>query len=167
MIETLEGLKNAEGIAKVPGVTAGLCGQRRPRQLSQVSARARPDYERANQHRARRRTQSARPAVAVRLHGATRPDFTCFPGGKWKPAAINRGGGSRTWSRLPTRSQKPEVGPYATAPAESRNQEGFRRHRNGATVHRFSTVSSFGDLEEIPILPLDVYELQFATTTAS
>jgi hypothetical protein len=45
MIETLEGLKNADEIAKVPGVTR-LRGERRPRQLLRLPAGA-PDYERA------------------------------------------------------------------------------------------------------------------------
>ena len=67
MIETLEGLKNAEAIAKVPGVTGDLRRQRRPGQLHRLPP-GRSRLRAGDQHRARRRAGRRRAAVrALRL----------------------------------------------------------------------------------------------------
>ena len=62
MIETLEGLKNADEIAKVPGVTRRLRGQRRPRQLLRLPA-GHARLRARDQHRARRGDQGGQAAV--------------------------------------------------------------------------------------------------------
>ncbi len=79
MIETLEGVKNAAAIAKVPGVSADLRRQRRPRQLQRLPpgpARLRA----AREHRARRGdwrrralVRAARVARPARTSRASRP----------------------------------------------------------------------------------------------
>ena len=78
MIETLEGLKNADEIAKVPGVSADLRRQRRPRQLLRLPA-GHARLRARDQHRARRGDQGRRPAVrAVRV--ARSPRLHLLPG---------------------------------------------------------------------------------------
>ena len=80
MIETLEGLKNADEIAKVPGVTRGLRGQRRPRQLLGLPA-GHARLRARDQHRARRGDQGGRPAVrSVRVARPSR--LHLLPGGQ-------------------------------------------------------------------------------------
>ena len=62
MIETLEGLKNAAAIAKVPGVTAIFAASG---DLGNFSGyrQGTPDYERVDQHRPRRRARREGSAV--------------------------------------------------------------------------------------------------------
>jgi 2-keto-3-deoxy-L-rhamnonate aldolase RhmA len=114
MIETLEGLKNAEGIAKVPGVTAVFAASG---DLGNFSGfrQGTPDYERAINI-----VHDAALKARVRLCGPfawrDRPDFTCFQAGS-ETAAINRGAAAEL-GPLANTQPKPEVGPYATAPAK-------------------------------------------------
>jgi 2-keto-3-deoxy-L-rhamnonate aldolase RhmA len=88
MIETLEGLKNVEGIAKVPGVTAIFAASG---DLGNFTGyrQGQPDYERAINI-----VHDAALAAKVRLCGPfawrDRPDFTCFQAGS-ETAAIARG----------------------------------------------------------------------------
>ena len=95
MIETLEGLKNADEIAKVPGVTAVFAASG---DLGNFSGfrQGTPDYERAINI-----VHDAAIKARVRLCGPfawrDRPDFTCFQAGS-ETAAIARGVGSRTGS---------------------------------------------------------------------
>ena len=78
MIETLEGLKNADEIAKVPGVERRLRGQRRPRQLLGLPA-GHARLRARDQHRARRRIQGRR--APVRSAGVARsPRLHVFSG---------------------------------------------------------------------------------------
>jgi 2-keto-3-deoxy-L-rhamnonate aldolase RhmA len=111
MIETLEGLQNADAIAKVPGVTAlfaasgdlgNFTGYR------QGSA----DYERAINI-----VHDAAVKAGVRLCGPfawrDRPDFTCFQAGS-ETAAIARGVVAELGPLANTQG-KVDVGPFATA----------------------------------------------------
>src|SRR5207302_1394006 len=88
MIETLEGLKNADAIAKVPGVTAVFAASG---DLGNFSGyrQGTPDYERAINI-----VHDAAIKAGVRLCGPIawrdRPDFTCFQAGS-EVAAITRG----------------------------------------------------------------------------
>src|SRR5207247_8753108 len=88
MIETLEGLKNADAIAKVPGVTAVFAASG---DLGNFSGyrQGTPDYERAINI-----VPDAAIKAGVRLCGPMawrdRPDFTCFQAGS-EVAAITRG----------------------------------------------------------------------------
>ena len=90
MIETLEGLKNADEIAKVPGVTALFAASG---DLGNFSGyrQGTPDYERAINI-----VHDAAIKAGVRLCGPfawrDRPDFTCFQAGS-ETAAIARGVG--------------------------------------------------------------------------
>ena len=109
MIETLEGLKNAEAIAKIPGVTAVFAASG---DLGNFSGyrQGQPDYERAINM-----VHDAALKAGVRLCGPLawrdRPDFTCFQAGS-EIAAINRGVAAELGSLKDTQG-KPEVGPYA------------------------------------------------------
>ena len=62
MIETLEGLKNADEIAKVPGVIGALRGERRPRQLLGLQA-GHARLRARHQHRSRRDAEGGRSPV--------------------------------------------------------------------------------------------------------
>ena len=112
MIETLEGLKNAEEIAKVPGVTAVFAASG---DLGNFSGyrQGTPDYERAINI-----VHDAAIKARVRLCGPfawrDRPDFTCFQAGS-EVAAIVRGVASELGPLANTQG-KPEVGPFATQP---------------------------------------------------
>jgi 2-keto-3-deoxy-L-rhamnonate aldolase RhmA len=109
MIETLEGLKNAEAIAKIPGVTAVFAASG---DLGNFSGfrQGQPDYERAINI-----VHDAALKAGVRLCGPLawrdRPDFTCFQAGS-EMAAITRGVAAELGLLKDTQG-KPEVGPYA------------------------------------------------------
>jgi 2-keto-3-deoxy-L-rhamnonate aldolase RhmA len=109
MIETLEGLKNAEAIAKIPGVTAVFAASG---DLGNFSGfrQGQPDYERAINI-----VHDAALKAGVRLCGPLawrdRPDFTCFQAGS-EMAAISRGVAAELGSLKDTQG-RPEVGPYA------------------------------------------------------
>jgi len=109
MIETLEGLKNAEAIAKVPGVSAIFAASG---DLGNFSGfrQGQPDYERAINI-----VHDAALKANVRLCGPLawrdRPDFTCFQAGT-ETAAINRGVAAELGNLKDTQG-KPEVGPYS------------------------------------------------------
>ncbi len=95
MIETLEGLKNADEIAKVPGVTAVFAASG---DLGNFSGfrQGTPDYERAINIVHDAATQSARPAVrSVCL--ARSSGLHVFPGGQRNGGDCARRG-SRTRS---------------------------------------------------------------------
>ena len=109
MIETLEGLKNAEAIARVPGVRRS-SPQAATSPTSPAIDRAQPDYERAINI-----VHDAAIKADVRLCGPfawrDRPDFTCFQAGS-ETAAIARGVAAELGPLAHTQG-KPEVGPYA------------------------------------------------------
>src|SRR5205085_3660304 len=88
MIETLEGLKNADAIAKVPGVTALFAASSDLGNFSGF-AQGSPDYERAINI-----VHDATIKAGVKLCGPLawkdRPDFNCFQAGN-EQAAIARG----------------------------------------------------------------------------
>jgi 2-keto-3-deoxy-L-rhamnonate aldolase RhmA len=109
MIETLEGLKNADAIAKVPGVTAVFAASGDLGNFSGY-AQGSPDYERAINI-----VHDAAIKAGVRLCGPfawrDRPDFTCFQAGS-ETAAIARGVAAELGSLANTQG-KPEVGPFA------------------------------------------------------
>jgi 2-keto-3-deoxy-L-rhamnonate aldolase RhmA len=112
MIETLEGLKNAEGIAKVPGVTAVFAASG---DLGNFSGyrQGSPDYERAINI-----VHDAAINAKVRLCGPLawrdRPDFTCFQAGS-ETAAIARGVKDEL-GPLANTQPKPAIGPFAARP---------------------------------------------------
>ena len=112
MIETLEGLKNAEEIAKVPGVSAVFAASG---DLGNFSGyrQGTPDYERAINI-----VHDAALKAGVKLCGPfawrDRPDFTCFQAGS-ETAAIARGVAAELGNLANTQGQ-PEVGPYARKP---------------------------------------------------
>jgi 2-keto-3-deoxy-L-rhamnonate aldolase RhmA len=112
MIETLEGLKNADEIARVPGVTALFAASG---DLGNFSGyrRGTPDYERAINI-----VHDAAMNAGVRLCGPLawrdRPDFTCFQGGS-ETAAIARGAAAELGALANTQAQ-PGVGPFAAPP---------------------------------------------------
>jgi len=110
MIETLEGLKNADEIAKVPGVTAVFAASG---DLGNFSGfrQGTPDYERAI-NIVHDSAVKARVRLCGPLAWRDRPDFTCFQAGT-ETAAINRGVAAELGSLKDTQA-KPEVGPYAT-----------------------------------------------------
>jgi 2-keto-3-deoxy-L-rhamnonate aldolase RhmA len=121
MIETLEGLANAEAIAKVPGVTAIFAASNDLRNFTGYP-QGTPDYERAINM-----VHDAALAAGVRLCGPLawrdRPDFTCFQAGS-EVAAIARGVASELGPLTHTQAQ-PEAGPFAapaTAPAAGRGR---------------------------------------------
>jgi 2-keto-3-deoxy-L-rhamnonate aldolase RhmA len=109
MIETLEGLKNADEIAKVPGVTALFAASG---DLGNFSGfrQGTPDYERAINivHDA---TIKARIRLCGPFAWRDRPDFTCFQAGS-ETAAIGRGVAAEL-GPLANTQPKPEVGPFA------------------------------------------------------
>jgi 2-keto-3-deoxy-L-rhamnonate aldolase RhmA len=112
MIETLEGLKNADEIAKVPGVTAVFAASG---DLGNFSGfrQGSPDYERAINI-----VHDAAIKAKVRLCGPfawrDRPDFTCFQAGS-ETAAIARGVKDELGA-LANTQPKPTVGPFAVKP---------------------------------------------------
>jgi 2-keto-3-deoxy-L-rhamnonate aldolase RhmA len=110
MIETLEGLKNADAIAKVPGVSAVFAASGDLRNFTGYE-QGTPDYERAINI-----VHDAAVKAGVRLCGPLswrdRPDFTCFQAGS-ETAAIARGVAAEL-GPLANTQPKPEVGPYAT-----------------------------------------------------
>ncbi len=112
MIETLEGLKNADEIAKVPGVSAIFAASGDLGNFSGYD-RGTPDYERAINI-----VHDAAFKAGVRLCGPfawrDRPDFTCFQAGT-EMAAIGRGVAAELGPLANTQA-KPEVGPFAPAP---------------------------------------------------
>ena len=109
MIETLEGLKNAEAIAKVPGVSALFAASG---DLGNFTGyrQGMPDYERAINI-----VHDAAIKAGVKLCGPfawrDRPDFTCFQTGS-ETAAIARGVAAELGDLANTQG-KPEVGPFA------------------------------------------------------
>ena len=112
MIETLEGLKNADEIAKVPGVSAIFAASG---DLGNFTGyrQGTPDYERAINI-----VHDASIKASVRLCGPLawrdRPDFTCFQAGS-ETAAIARGVAAELGDLANTQG-KPEVGPFAAPP---------------------------------------------------
>jgi 2-keto-3-deoxy-L-rhamnonate aldolase RhmA len=112
MIETLEGLKNADEIAKVRGVTAIFAASG---DLGNFSGyrQGTPDYERAINI-----VHDAAVKAGVRLCGPLawrdRPDFTCFQAGS-ETAAIARGVAAELGALANTQA-RPEVGPFAQPP---------------------------------------------------
>jgi 2-keto-3-deoxy-L-rhamnonate aldolase RhmA len=112
MIETLEGLKNADEIAKVPGVTAVFAASG---DLGNFSGfrQGTPDYERAINI-----VHDAAVKAGVRLCGPLawrdRPDFTCFQAGS-ETAAIARGVAAELGPLANTQG-RPDVGPFAVTP---------------------------------------------------
>lgn len=114
MIETLEGLKNADEIAKVPGVTALFAASGDLGNFTGFRQGA-PDYERAINI-----VHDAAIKAGVRLCGPfawrDRPDFTCFQAGS-ETAAITRGVAAELGPLANTQA-KPDAGPFA-APATS------------------------------------------------
>jgi|RhiMetdeSRZDD1v2_1073273.scaffolds.fasta_scaffold02206_18 2-keto-3-deoxy-L-rhamnonate aldolase RhmA len=111
MIETLEGLKNADEIAKIPGVTALFAASG---DLGNFSGfrQGTPDYERAINI-----VHDATIKAKIRLCGPfawrDRPDFSCFQAGS-ETAAIARGAAAELGNLANTQG-RPEVGPYAVA----------------------------------------------------
>ena len=112
MIETLEGVKNAAAIAKVPGVTAIFAASG---DLANFSGyrQGQPDYERLVNI-----VHDAAIGAGVRLCGPLawrdRPDFTCFQAGS-ETALIARGATAELGALANTQG-KPEVGPFAVKP---------------------------------------------------
>jgi len=112
MIETLEGVKNAAAIAKVPGVTAVFAASG---DLANFTGyrQGQPDYERVINI-----VHDAALAAGVRLCGPfawrDRPDFTCFQAGS-ETAAIARGVAAELGPLANTQG-RPEVGPFAVRP---------------------------------------------------
>ena len=109
MIETLEGVKNAHEIAKIPGVTALFAASGDLGNFSGF-AQGSPDYERAINV-----VHDAAIGAGKRLCGPfawrDRPDFTCFQNAS-ETAAIARGVGAELGALVNTQG-KPEVGPWA------------------------------------------------------
>lgn len=110
MIETLEGLKDADEIAKVPGVDAVFAASG---DLGNFSGfrQGTPDYERAINivHDA---ALKGRKRLCGPFAWRDRPDFTCFQAGS-ETAAIARGVAAEL-GKLANTQGKPEVGPFAT-----------------------------------------------------
>jgi 2-keto-3-deoxy-L-rhamnonate aldolase RhmA len=109
MIETLEGLKNADAIAKVPGVTAIFAASG---DLGNFSGyrQGDPDYERAINI-----VHDAALKAGVRFCGPLtwlgRPDVTCFQAGS-ELDAITRGAAAELGPLANTQAVPP-VGPFA------------------------------------------------------
>ena len=109
MIETLEGLENADEIAKVPGVSAIFAASG---DLGNFTGyrQGTPDYERAINI-----VHDAAMKAGVKLCGPfawrDRADFTCFQAGS-ETAAIARGVAAELGNLANTQGQ-PEVGPFA------------------------------------------------------
>jgi 2-keto-3-deoxy-L-rhamnonate aldolase RhmA len=112
MIETLEGLQNADEIAKVPGVSAIFAASG---DLGNFSGyrQGTPDYERAINI-----VHDAAIKAKIKLCGPfawrDRPDFTCFQAGS-ETAAIARGVAAELGNLANTQGQ-PEVGPFVRKP---------------------------------------------------
>jgi 2-keto-3-deoxy-L-rhamnonate aldolase RhmA len=110
MIETIEGVKNAHEIAKVPGVDAIFAASGDLGNFSGY-AQGTPDYERLINV-----VHDAAIAADKRLCGPfawlTRPDFTCFQAGS-ETAAIARGVAAELGPLANTQG-KVEAGPLAT-----------------------------------------------------
>jgi len=110
MIETLEGLKNVDAIAKVPGVTGIFAASG---DLGNFTGfrQGTPDYERAINI-----VHDAAIKANIRLCGPfawrDRPDFTCFQAGS-ETAAIARGVAAELGPLANTQG-KVEAGPFAT-----------------------------------------------------
>ena len=115
MIETINGVKEAYEIAKVPGVTAVFAASGDLGNFSGYK-QGDPDYERLINV-----VHDAALAAGKRLCGPLawrdRPDFTCFQGGS-ELAAIGRGVATELGTLKDTQG-KVEVGPYAE-PASKR-----------------------------------------------
>ncbi len=109
MIETLDGLKNADEIAKVPGVTALFAASGDLGNFTGF-AQGSPDYERAINivHDA---SIKANKRLCGPLAWRERPDFTCFQAGS-ETAAIARGVREELGALANTQG-KPEVGPFS------------------------------------------------------
>lgn len=111
MIETLEGLKHADEIAKVPGVHAVFAASSDLGNFAGYK-QGDPDYEREINI-----VHDAAIKAGVRLCGPwtwrDRPDFTCFQAGN-EAAAIARGAKAELGDYADTQG-KPETGPYAAA----------------------------------------------------
>jgi len=112
MIETLEGVKNAAEIARVPGVSAIFAASG---DLANFTGyrQGMPDYERTINI-----VHDAAIAAGVRLCGPfawrDRPDFTCFQAGS-ETAAIARGVAAELGTLANTQGQ-PAAGPFASRP---------------------------------------------------
>ena len=112
MIETLDGLKHADAIAKVPGVSAIFAASG---DLGNFSGyrQGTPDYERAINI-----VHDAAIKAGVRLCGPLawrdRADFTCFQAGS-ETALIARGAAAEL-EELANTQGRPEVGPFAVPP---------------------------------------------------
>ncbi len=112
MIETLEGVKNAEAIAKVPGVTGIFAASG---DLGNFTGyrQGSPDYERAINV-----VHDAAIKANIRLCGPLawrdRPDFSCFQAGS-ETANISRGAAAELGSLANTQG-KVEAGPFAVKP---------------------------------------------------
>ncbi|MEZ5289068.1 MAG: aldolase/citrate lyase family protein [Vicinamibacterales bacterium] len=123
MIETLEGLKNAADIARVPGVSALFAASG---DLGNFTGyrQGQPDSERAINI-----VHDAAIGAGVRLCGPfswrDRPDFTCFQTGS-ETAASARGVAAPSWGRLPTRRAR---WPLARLPDGSRQSIRGGPHR--------------------------------------
>ena len=109
MIETLQGLKNASAIARVPGVTAIFAASGDLANFTGYAPGS-PDYERAINivHDA---TIAAGKRLCGPLQWRERADFTCFQGGS-ETAAITRGAAAELGPLRNTQA-KVEVGPLA------------------------------------------------------
>ncbi len=113
MIETLDGLKNADAIARVPGVTGIFAASG---DLGNFTGyrQGTPDYERAINI-----VHDAAIKAKVRLCGPLawrdRPDFSCFQAGS-ETANIARGAAAEL-GPLANTQPKVEVGPLATPAA--------------------------------------------------
>ncbi len=109
MIETLEGLKNADEIAKVPGVHAVFAASSDIGNFSGYK-QGDPDYERAINI-----VHDAAIKAGKKLCGPfawkDRPDFTCFQAGS-EIVQIERGARAELGNLANTQA-KPEVGPLA------------------------------------------------------
>ena len=108
MIETLEGLKNADEIAKVPGVTAlfaasGDLGQLLGLPPGHARLRAR------HQHRPRRDAEGRRPAV--RPARLARPSRLHLLPGRQRDRGHQRAAWPPSSARSPTRRASPKSGP--------------------------------------------------------
>ncbi|MEQ1730104.1 MAG: aldolase/citrate lyase family protein [Vicinamibacterales bacterium] len=109
MIETLDGLKNADAIAKVPGVSAVFAASG---DLGNFSGyrQGTPDYERAINI-----VHDAAINAGVKLCGPfawrDRPDFSCFQNGS-ETAAIARGAAAELGT-LANTQPVPQAGPFA------------------------------------------------------
>jgi len=109
MIETLAGLRNADEIANVPGVTAVFAASSDPGNFSGYR-QGDPDYERAINI-----VHDAAIKAGKKLCGPwawkDRPDFTCFQAQN-EVAQIGRGARAELGDAHNTQA-KPEVGPFA------------------------------------------------------